>query len=45
VEDEVVVEVGLAALRWTAFLRHHEQLAIRHAEMVGVDEALSFEVE
>ena len=40
-----VVEVRLLALCRTAFLRHHEQLAIRHAEVVGVDEALPFEIE
>jgi len=28
-----------------AFFRHHEQFAIRHAEVMRVDEALSFEIE
>ena len=43
VQDEVAIEIGRAAGR-PAFLRRHQQLAIRHAEMVRVDEALAFEI-
>ena len=49
VDYEVVVEVGLTCLassarRGHALLWYYQQLAIRHTQMVRVDEALSFEI-